>query len=343
MEAAQLLLDAGAEVNLTTYLEATPLHFCLSALGGFNESNPELFNYGPLTGRKWLNNSYMFRPKVRAGSVKTTTGEKGCETFWPLCIPNTRGAKEDPVHVARRSLLTLCRSSKKPDDSTSSSPSEGSPTDSPLHSRSPSPSPRASPLVSPRTPSLPETPFAVGKDSNLLAEWNSKLPLKSSLSKLLMLISILYKAGKITRTERGILKDQALQGNSNLETTLSAFEGTLDFEQLTATLKTIAKENASTSEGMLSFYHKPTSSAASLQKTSLFSSPQKVDLPEKKKIRTQYSNPNFGLNWQQQGTVLILDSPEIPPGYKVIAFDMVCLFCSLLTAAGWHFDPTKEW
>mmetsp|Transcript_7205 Transcript_7205/g.22090 ORF Transcript_7205/g.22090 Transcript_7205/m.22090 type:complete len:106 (-) Transcript_7205:235-552(-) len=62
----------------------------------------------------------------------------------------------------------------------------------------------------------------------------------STYAKLLLLVSMLVKGGKLTQKQRDALKDRIIKGDANLTCALEVFEIEKDFDELADTFRRIA-------------------------------------------------------------------------------------------------------
>jgi hypothetical protein len=80
----------------------------------------------------------------------------------------------------------------------------------------------------------------LGPNKEFIEAFDNAAP-KTSGAKLLLLLSLLAKGGKISPADRGTLKDKAIRGDENLLCALEVFEIDKDFDELADTLNIIAK------------------------------------------------------------------------------------------------------
>ncbi|KAL6051688.1 Poly [ADP-ribose] polymerase [Balamuthia mandrillaris] len=94
-------------------------------------------------------------------------------------------------------------------------------------------------------PTLPATPFmplsSLPTDNQRVAQaFTKRQELSSSLAKLLLLVSVLHKDGRLTASQKAALKERALQEDTALYCALEVFELEHDFDDLVDTFCTLA-------------------------------------------------------------------------------------------------------
>jgi hypothetical protein len=95
------------------------------------------------------------------------------------------------------------------------------------------------PLRQQLPPSLPQRPSSTVQ--NTIVPTSTNYNSKSTVTKLLLLVSLASKKGNLTIQEKGKLKDLIIMGNPLLTSALEVFEIDQDFEELIDTFKRISK------------------------------------------------------------------------------------------------------